>query len=102
MLIGPLEEIVGRAARANPTAVAAAAGELSPRSPTDKIRERTASDDQAYLGFLARQVESPEQFNELIEKVSPQMRQAVRQTIWKKLKPEVQARIPDPAGGRPS
>ena len=90
MLTGPLGEIMGREARANPTAVAAKAGELS----GDKVR--TKSDDEAYLGFLARQINSLEQFDAMIEQTKPRLRNAVRLQIWTKLRPDVQKLIPDP------
>ncbi len=81
---------MGREARANPTAVAAKAGELPANT------SRTRNDDEAYLGFLARQVNDLEQFDAMIAQVAPRLRSAVRLQIWTKLRPEVQALIPDP------
>lgn len=99
MLMGPLEELVGREARANPTAVAASRGEL-PKMP--RMARVTAGNDDQYLGYMARQVKTPEQFEAMVKTAAPKLRHAVALTIWKKLLPEVQALIPDPAGGRPS
>jgi hypothetical protein len=95
MLIARLEEIVGREARANPVAADAKAGKLTARSGQEQKKQQ---DDEAYLGFLARQVKSAGQFEMMIAQVQPELRAAVSLAIWKKLRPEVQALIPDPSG----
>jgi hypothetical protein len=99
LLMGPLEVIVGREARANPTAVSAAAGQLPAMDRQDRVKAET---DSEYLGYMARKIVSLEQFNAMVKTARPDIRHAVKLAIWKKLLPEVQALIPDPMGGRPS
>lgn len=63
------------------------------KQPRLHERKQRQANDEAYLGYLARQVETPEQFEALVNNAEPKLRAAVRELILHKLKPEVQAAV---------
>jgi hypothetical protein len=88
VLIGPLETIVGREARIN---AAARSTSLSPRE--SRIAKQQQENDQDYLKFLARNIESSEQFETAVNAARPQIRAAVRAAIIPHLPANIRAAV---------
>ncbi len=82
---------MGREARANQVAKDAAAG-LLPPSEARAIR-KAASQDQDYLKFLARNIDSLEQFDDAMSKVKGEMRDAVKGMLLPLLPMPIQTAI---------
>ncbi len=96
MLVGPLEVIVGREARANPVAQDAAAGLLTPHSETRAAREevrKVAKQDGDYLKYLALNIDSVEQFDDAMTQVKGNMQEAVKGMILPLLPMHIQTAI---------
>ena len=91
MLIAPLEIIVGREARANQTAKAAADGVLPPREARQAKKDQAL--DQDYLAFLARNVTTIDQFDAAMDQVNGNMRKAVSGMVLPLLPMPVQTAI---------
>ena len=79
-------------------AQAAASGELSPKTAAEKGADRGLEADEQFVRYLARQIETPEQFNEIIAKVQSHMRSAVRTKLLALVPSHVRDAVTQPEG----